>query len=790
MASSTEFLRYNRFQRMINRLLDPWLPHDPYVRFRLRMWVIRLVAVSTLFLGLYYFSFRYTRSINWEAPWFALPLLAAETYSFIGTLLFVMTLWKPTFRRQPPPLPEGRTVDVFITTYNEPLDLVRLTVEAALRIRYPHRTYVLDDGDRPEFRALCATLGVGYITRGPEWEGKPRHAKAGNVNNALLRTSGEFILILDADQVPAPEILDRTLGYFRDPKVAFVQTPQYFYNVSEEDPFGSQAPLFYGPIQQGKDGWNAAFFTGTNAVLRREALLHLGIWRYVRQTERRILRAISELPVRMQMGHVRIPRRFRHYARRISRAAVEASQALREGEMTLEAILARFNEEVEDIQREIILEDLKRIAADLKAMGALEQQRAVERVEALGVEADTVEQVLGTPEEVVALLEAPLSEAKLEEEIRRQDLSAMSELQQLVGVAPEKIFQVFTEPFSLLEFLRGALGPAATSTRVVAVETTHEVGQAIEKGLWGLLYDLSEVAAPPMEALGLDETVAQALRLESGEALDIQALETVSITEDMATALQLHALGWKSVFHPEILAYGLAPEDLGSVLQQRLRWAVGTLQVFLHYNPLTLPGLTLGQRLQYFMTIYSYFSGFASVVYLLAPAIYLLFGIAPVVSFAGDFLVRIVPYLLMNQLMFMIAAWGMKPLRGEQYNLALFPLWIQAVVIAFGGRRMGFRVTPKERRQGVYLHLVVPQLAVLVLLLLSLLFGLVALGLGWRTDAVGILINVFWAAYDVFMLQAIVRAAVSQPVGPRWPPARVLPPRYRAMAAAEGEAQG
>ncbi|HID84946.1 MAG TPA: hypothetical protein EYP54_07575, partial [Anaerolineales bacterium] len=78
MASSTEFLRYNRFQRMINRLLDPWLPHDPYVRFRLRMWVIRLVAVSTLFLGLYYFSFRYTRSINWEAPWFALPLLAAE----------------------------------------------------------------------------------------------------------------------------------------------------------------------------------------------------------------------------------------------------------------------------------------------------------------------------------------------------------------------------------------------------------------------------------------------------------------------------------------------------------------------------------------------------------------------------------------------------------------------------------------------------------------------------------------------------------------------------------------
>src|SRR4029453_1466607 len=100
-------------------------------------------------------------------------------------------------------------------------------------------------------------------------------------------------LILDADQIPSPEILHRTLGYFSDPKVAFVQTPQWFYNVPPGDPFGSQAPLFYGPIQQGKDGWNAAFFCGSNAVLRREALMQIGIARYTWELERKVKRALS-----------------------------------------------------------------------------------------------------------------------------------------------------------------------------------------------------------------------------------------------------------------------------------------------------------------------------------------------------------------------------------------------------------------------------------------------------------------------------------------------------------------
>ncbi len=696
------------FLESFARFLDQYLPSDPDVRFRLKVWVFRVLALTNLLLGLYYFSYRYTRSINVNALWFAIPLLLAETYSFIGSLLFILTLWKPAVRRAPPPL-ENASVDVFITTYNEPLDVIRRTVEAAIRIRYPHRTYVLDDGSRPEVQALCRELGCGYITRGPEWEGRPRHAKAGNVNNALMQTSGEFILFLDADQIPAPHFLDRVLGYFRDPDVAFVQTPQYFYNVPPHDPFGSQAPLFYGPVQQGKDGWNAAFFCGTNAVMRREALMQLGILRYVQLIERRILEALSRVTLDLRVGRRAIPRRYRKYAERISRAAEEALFALRRRE-PLGEILTRFNAVIHEIRRDIVLGDLQHIArvlADIESMGS----------------------------GPTGLDGAPL---------------------------PEEILAV-SEPESQI-------------ARVMAVEVVRDVRKAIESGLDSLASELAGIAAPPAQVMGLDEETEELLALEIGEALDVQPIDTLTVTEDMATALQLHALGWKSVFHPEILAYGLAPEDLGSALRQRFRWAVGTLQVFLHYNPLTTPGLTWGQRLQYFMTIYSYFSGFASLVYLVSPIIYLITGIPPVTSFAGEFLIRITPYLAFNWLMFQYASWGLRTFRGEQYNLALFPIWIQAVLSAFSGQRITFQVTPKTHKEGVYITLVWPQLAILVLQVLSVFYALIAVALGWRHDLTGIVINIFWVAYDILMLHVIILAAIYRPKDTFQPPTDILTP--------------
>ena len=249
------------------------LPHSG------RLLVLRILVFLTIAAGLNYILWRWTFSLNFAAWWIAIPLVVAETYSLIDVSLYGMTMWRARSRPRPPEAPADLTVDVFITTYNEEVDLVRETAIAARDILYPHLTWILDDGARDEMRAVAAEIGVGYITRGAAWQGRPKHAKAGNLNNALMATDGEFILVLDADQVPNESILDRTLGYFSDEKVALVQTPQEFWNVPDSDPLGSKAPLFYGPIQQGKDGWNSAFFCGSNALLRREALMMLGITR-------------------------------------------------------------------------------------------------------------------------------------------------------------------------------------------------------------------------------------------------------------------------------------------------------------------------------------------------------------------------------------------------------------------------------------------------------------------------------------------------------------------------------
>ena len=195
---------------------------------RVRLLLIRVLVALTVVLGLNYLLWRWSASVNWTHWWIAVPLVLAETYSLIDALLFGATMWRLRERGSPPPPPPGATVDVFITTYNEPIDLVMTTARAARDIRHPHRTWILDDGDRDELRLAAEAQGVGYITRSADWAQRPRHAKAGNLNNALFVTEGEFLLILDADQVPDPAILDRSLGYFRDPAVALVQTPQYF----------------------------------------------------------------------------------------------------------------------------------------------------------------------------------------------------------------------------------------------------------------------------------------------------------------------------------------------------------------------------------------------------------------------------------------------------------------------------------------------------------------------------------------------------------------------------------
>ena len=637
-------------------------------RLKKRTLLFRYLAEINLILGLWYLVWRTTHSLNLNVLWLAVPLLLAEIYGYIGGAMFMIGLWRPLERQiksidqLSPPLAVDRwpTVDVFVTCYNEPAEMVEETTRAALAMDYPAtklRVYILDDGSSAAMRAMAERLcledlqspalqqaaqrideerqawgdrllqlqqlipetvaaetwlqesadaplepGPGrwlqawerlilllhpeqkqvgdrlrqeiqqveadrhraelaladlarcrYIAR-PKPAGKAHHAKAGNINYAIFsgETSGSFILTLDADHLPRAPFLKRVLPYFfsynlftgkyESNRIAFVQTPQDFYNLPPDDPFGHRAHLFYGPIQQGKDGLNSAFYTGTNAILRREALVNVGL-------------------------------------------------------------------------------------------------------------------------------------------------------------------QQFSQEFS-----------------------------------------------------------KDQARLDEFEL--IGGMSSASITEDMNTAMRLHAAGWRSAYHNELLATGLAPDDLSSTLKQRLRWAQGTIQVLQQENPLTKNGLSFWQRLQYFQTMYSYFSGFATLIFLICPLIYFFTGIIPVQAYGPDFALHFFPAFVVNRLTFVVAAWGIPAAevwRSEQYAVALFPLFIQAVWSVFTRRPIKFQVTPKQRQSGVYLRLVRPQLV---------LFSLTLAGMGWglyrdvlvsHENAWVYLINVGWAIYGLCLLGAAIKAAVWQP---------------------------
>jgi len=226
-------------------------------------------------------------SNHWGAldAFFILSLVFAESYAFVILFLgFFQTIWP--LRRAPMPLPESPDewphIDVLVPTYNEPLEIVRYTALGALNIDWPTdklHVYILDDGRRKEFEQFAFEAGVGYKIRPDNF-----HAKAGNINTALKTLNSPYVAIFDCDHVPTRSFLQMTMGWFlRDRNLAMLQTPHHFYS---PDPFErnldqfrvipNENELFYGIVQDGNDFWNATFFCGSCAVLRREALDEIG----------------------------------------------------------------------------------------------------------------------------------------------------------------------------------------------------------------------------------------------------------------------------------------------------------------------------------------------------------------------------------------------------------------------------------------------------------------------------------------------------------------------------------
>ncbi|UDJ82703.1 UDP-forming cellulose synthase catalytic subunit [Kosakonia oryzae] len=247
-----------------------------------------IMVVMSALLSTRYIYFRLTQTLHFNSEietLLGMGLFLAEVYVWVMLLLsYLQTVWplKREIVQLPDDMSQWPTVDVYIPTYNEPLDVVRDTVLAAQCIDYPRdkmKIYLLDDGKRREFAVFAADVGVGYITRNDN-----AHAKAGNLNHAMKLTHGELICVFDCDHVATRIFLQATVGGFlKDPKLALVQTPHYFYspdpferNLSVGRNIPNEGSLFYGPIQQGNDNWNATFFCGSCAVIRRSALEEIG----------------------------------------------------------------------------------------------------------------------------------------------------------------------------------------------------------------------------------------------------------------------------------------------------------------------------------------------------------------------------------------------------------------------------------------------------------------------------------------------------------------------------------
>ena len=494
---------------------------DPPLRRGIRK-VLAVLAVA-IYLGYLIYRARFT--LNPEALAFSVAVYLAEIHGFFSLVFYYFQIWELHGRTVPPP-PEGLSVDVYITTFNEEVDLLRQTVRGAINMRYPHRTLVLDDGRRAEVSALCAELGCEYLTRDTN-----EHAKAGNWNNAFRQTTGALIATFDADHVPRADFLERTLGFFADPKVAFVQVPQRFHNLDSIQHRVSwrarrkydEQDVFFNLVMPGKDHWNASFFCGTGAVLRREAL----------------------------------------------------------------------------------------------------------------------------------------------------------------------------EPYG------------------------------------GQLTDTN--------------------------------------TEDMHTALELQTKGWKAVYLNELLVTGLAPMDFASYNSQRLRWAEGNLKTIRLLNPLTCRGLTFGQRICYFASMYHWSIGLAKIVFYTAPPLMLFTGQYPIANFDLTFFMIYGVHVLSLVGSYWVLSRGTGRLvMDELFNMANFYTLLLAIGRFVFSRRSGvtFVVTNKRGGESNPDQAVLPHYVLIAVTVLALVWSWLGLGLGVTEDRVGAGIATFWACYNL-ALMLVVAGFARRPVQKR-----------------------
>jgi len=324
-------------------------PYAPSQFSLLKDSLFQIASIVFILVGIDYLYWRWEHSINWDAVWISIPLYMAEVLAFIGSILTIVNYWthkdlpitKPVhYLSEIQDLDENESerpikIDLYIATYNEELDIVENTVRDATKAVYPYEDvainiHLLDDGHRdgskPEednFKALAEKYGINYYVRDNNIG-----FKAGNMNNAFYQTDGDLIVVLDADTRIFPDFLSHTTGYFRNKKMGWIQTPQWFYDLPAGVPlndyleikygsvgkiagklipfskkylvgknvFGTDPELFYDVILRHRNASNAAFSCGAGSVQRRKALAELAVREQKEEIEKRLKKISKDKP--------------------------------------------------------------------------------------------------------------------------------------------------------------------------------------------------------------------------------------------------------------------------------------------------------------------------------------------------------------------------------------------------------------------------------------------------------------------------------------------------------------
>lgn len=312
--------------------------------------LFQFFSIVFLGVGLSYLYWRWFYSLNPDALWFSIPLVIAENFMFIGSVLMIINYWD--FKKTTKKLPVNFfseiskstiinndnhpiSIDVFITSFNEEKALVEDTIKDAKKLKYPFidvkiNIYLCDDGQRDgrdankeNFKELAKKYNINYFVRESN-----KGYKAGNLNNAFWQTNGDLLVVLDADTRVFSDFLKNLTGYFRDDKMAWVQSPQWFYDIPEgislenwlqqkfpskrktvskifskgkgitigKDLLGTDARVFYDAILRNKNSANAAFCCGAGSVHRRAALEDL-----IKYNSKRLLQLDSTVPLKKEV---------------------------------------------------------------------------------------------------------------------------------------------------------------------------------------------------------------------------------------------------------------------------------------------------------------------------------------------------------------------------------------------------------------------------------------------------------------------------------------------------------